>query len=349
MTAGPREPVVLTVASDTAGRLDRYLAQALELSRTAAARLIAERCVFVAGQPARPSFVPPRGTAITVVFPAQAPRRMVAAAEIPVTVVHEDDDLIVVDKPAGLVVHPAPGHWDDTLVNALAARGLRLGGGDEDRPGIVHRLDKDTSGLLVVAKTERAHRTLGAALAARRVKRKYAALAWGHVKEDERGERRGERRVEAALARHPKDRKRMAVAQEGGRHAATVFETIARGRTADLLRCTLETGRTHQIRVHLSSIGHPVVGDATYGGDRTGRSDATRPEADALLKATPRHALHAAWLELPHPATGKALDLRSEWPADLRPALALAMADASLLEESKPLRYLGFFDSGPAT
>ncbi|OGU00335.1 MAG: hypothetical protein A2085_06515 [Gemmatimonadetes bacterium GWC2_71_10] len=340
MTAGPREPVVLTVVIDTAGRLDRYLAEALELSRTAAARLIAERCVFVSGAPARPSFVPPRGTEITVVFPEKAPRRLVAAADIPVTVVHEDDDLIVVDKPAGLVVHPAPGHWDDTLVNALAARGLALGGGAEDRPGIVHRLDKDTSGLLVVAKSERAHRTLGAALAARQVKRRYAALAWGHV---------GERRVAAALARHPKDRKRMAVTHEGGRHAATAFETIARGRTADLVRCTLETGRTHQIRVHLSSIGHPVVGDTTYGGSQTGRSDATRPEADALLRATPRQALHAAWLELPHPATGKTLDLRSEWPADLRPALALAVGDASLLEESKPLRYLGFFDSGPAT
>jgi 23S rRNA pseudouridine1911/1915/1917 synthase len=233
------------------------------------------------------------------------------------------------------VVHPAPGHWDDTLVNALAAHGVALGGGAEGRPGIVHRLDKDTSGLLVVAKTGRAHERLGHALAQRRIQRQYAVLAWGHVGT--------ERRIEASLGRHSADRKRMVIRADG-RHAVTTVRTVARGRAADLLRATLETGRTHQIRVHLQSVGHPVVGDPVYGGTEARRSDATRASADALLTVTTRQALHAAWLRLPHPVTGAWLDVRSEWPDDLRPALAEAIEAPNLLAEAKPLQYLGFFD-----
>ncbi len=344
-------PVTIRVTAP-AGRLDRFLAEQLQLSRTAAARLIAEGCVSIGGaRVVHASLVPADGAEILVTFPERAPRPLTPAAGIPVTVVHEDEELLVVDKPAGLVVHPAPGHWDDTLVNALAARGLELGGGEEDRPGIVHRLDKDTSGLLVVAKTERAHRILAKAIADRRVKRRYAALVWGHL-EDKQADRRSGgradgkgRRVEAALARNPRDRKRMRIDPEG-RHAATLFETVVRGGPADLVRCSLETGRTHQIRVHLQSIGHSVIGDATYGGEQARRGDVTRTAAQAVLKATPRQALHAAWLTFPHPATGKELDLRSEWPADLRQALALSVPDPVLLDESKPLQYLGFFASG---
>ena len=327
-----------SVAVAGAERLDRFLADQLHVSRTVAARLIAERCVTIKDVPARASLVPERGIEVRIVFP-EAPVRQVKPADIPLTIVYEDDELAVIDKPAGLVVHPAPGHWDDTLVNALAARGLRLGGGDEARPGIVHRLDKDTSGLLVVAKTARAHEKLGHALAARKVSRRYAALTWGHIGPDER-------RIDAPLARHVNDRKRVVVSKDRGRAAVTRVQTVARGGPADLVRCTLETGRTHQIRVHLQSVGHPVVGDAQYGGVEVNRSDATRMEAEALSKMTPRQALHAAWLQLPHPASGELLDIRSEWPADLLPALARALAEPKLLAETKPLQYLGFFDSG---
>ena len=327
----------LCVAVSGAERLDRFLADQLQLSRTVAARLIAERCVTIKSEPARPSLEPEKGTEILVVIPGTPPRQVVPA-DIPLVIVYEDEHLAVVDKPAGLVVHPAPGHWEDTLVNALAARGLNLAGGDEGRPGIVHRLDKDTSGLLVVAKTAKAHEKLGHALAARKIGRRYAAIAWGHI-----GPRT--RRIDAALSRNPNDRKRMVVHRDG-RAAVTEVVTVARGGPADLVRCTLQTGRTHQIRVHLQSIGHPVVGDPVYGGTEVKRSDSTRQAAEALAKLTPRQALHAAWLKLPHPANGKELELRSEWPAELRPALAKTLGDAALLAETKPLQYLGFFDSG---
>ena len=328
---------------DGADRLDRFLADQLGVSRTAAARLIAERCVVVGGDDhPRPSLVPPHGTEISVTFPAEAAPRRLVPRDIPLVIAYEDEDLAVIDKPAGLVVHPAPGHWDDTLMNALAARGLKLEGGPAERAGIVHRLDKDTSGLLVVARSARAHDRLGKDMAARRIERRYAALSWGHVGAEER-------RIEASLARHPNDRKRMHVPKTGGRHAVTRVVSVARGIAADLVRCTLETGRTHQIRVHLQMAGHPVVGDPVYGGLESRRGDRSRAAAEALAEVTPRQALHAAWLKLVHPVSGKALDIRSEWPADLLPALASAIGDARLLAETKPLQYLGFFASdGPS-
>ena len=326
-----------SVAVSDAERLDRFLSEQLQVSRTVAARLIGEGFVRIAGKLARASVLPERGMEIEVVVPGEAPRQL-KAEDIPITIVYEDEQLAVVDKPAGMVVHPAPGHWDGTLVNALAAKGLNLSGGPEGRPGIVHRLDKDTSGLIVVAKTPKAHEKLGKAITTRRMRRRYAALSWGHLGAEER-------KIDAPLARHAEDRKRMTLNREG-KPAVTRVVTVARGGVADLVRCTLETGRTHQIRVHLQSIGHSVVGDAVYGGGNENRADATWKAARALAEATPRQALHAAWLTLPHPATGKPLDLRSEWPEDLRAALSLSLDAPELLAETKPLQYLGFFASG---
>ena len=176
--------VEFTVASAQTERLDRFLADQMAISRTQAARLVADKRVAVDGKIARASRLLSRGEVVRVRVPAHEPPRTLQPAAIPLTLVFEDEHLAIIDKPAGLVVHPAPGHWDDTLVNALVARGTTLSGGAAGRPGIVHRLDRDTSGLMIVAKTDLAHRSLGAAIAARRVRRTYAALAWGHLDAD---------------------------------------------------------------------------------------------------------------------------------------------------------------------
>jgi 23S rRNA pseudouridine1911/1915/1917 synthase len=297
---------------------------------------VADRAVDVDGRPARASRLLSRGERVTVRFPDQQPPRTLRPAAIPLTVVYEDEHLAVIDKPAGLVVHPAPGHWDDTLVNALVARGTTLSGGAEGRPGIVHRLDRDTSGLMVVAKTDLAHRRLGAAIAARRVRRTYAALAWGHFDASPTV-------LDAPMARHPQDRKRMAVTTDG-RPARTDAYVVARFEVADLLRLELHTGRTHQIRLHLEHAGHPIVGDPVYRGGGSRRvSGAARRQAKRLEAVTPRQALHAAALAFRHPATGEALEFRSEWPSDLRDTI-LAVGGEELVARPDPLGYLLFFD-----
>jgi 23S rRNA pseudouridine1911/1915/1917 synthase len=321
--------------------VDRFLADQLSLSRTQAGRLIADKRVTVRGKPLRASALLDRGDEVTVDFPPDDPPRTYAPAHAELRFVYEDEDLAVLDKPAGLVVHPGPGHWNDTLVNVLAGRGTELSSGGasgEGRPGIVHRLDRDTSGLLVVAKSDLAHRRLAGAIERRQVKRVYAALVWGHL-------RKNSVDIEAPIARNPKDRKRMTVA-DGGRHATTHAAVVARFAHADLLRVQLGTGRTHQIRVHLAHIGHPVVGDREYalGGSRRVTAS-SRNEAERLEALAPRQLLHAAALSFAHPVTGEPLALTSEWPDDLRPALAEAAADAKLLAERNPLQYLGFFAS----
>jgi 23S rRNA pseudouridine1911/1915/1917 synthase len=216
---------------------------------------------------------------------------------IPLEVVYEDQDLLVVVKPAGMVVHPSAGHGSGTLVHALLGRGGAWStAAGEGRPGIVHRLDRGTSGLMLVARNDRAHRALAAQLANRALSRAYLAIVRGTVK-DAAGE------LEGAIARHPRDRKRMAVV-EGGRYARTRYEVVERLRGHTLVRCDLYTGRTHQIRVHLAAFGHPVAGDAQYGG--AARGEPGRP------------MLHAYRLRLRHPSTGELLEFESEPPADFK-------------------------------
>jgi 23S rRNA pseudouridine1911/1915/1917 synthase len=314
------------VAPADAARLDVLVAQQLDLSRTQAATLIATGNVLVDGRREKASYRAEPGEEITVTIP-EPPARTVAAEKIDLDIRYEDEHVLVVDKPAGMVVHPAPGNWTGTLVNALKGRGEPLSDmGDPDREGIVHRLDKETSGLLLIAKTDRAHRALGAAMAQRRISRRYAAMCWGHLDRDQVT-------VDKPVARDPRDRKRMAVVP-GGREAKTAFVRVARFDAGDLLRCHLYTGRTHQIRVHLSSIGHPVIGDDTYGGGGGRRLVALPPK---------RHFLHAAWLRFNHPVSSAEVELRSALPADLRTAL-VRVADGVLPPDTPdPLEALGFY------
>ena len=309
-----------------APRLDVLVAQQLDLSRNQAATLIANGHVLVGGRRERASYRAEPGESIAVEVPAPAARE-VLGEQIPLLVRYEDDDLVVIDKPAGMVVHPAPGNWTGTLVNALKGRGEPLSsGGDPSREGIVHRLDKETSGLLLVAKTDRAHRVLGAAIAARRVSRRYAVMCWGHLDEDQVT-------VDKPVGRDPRNRQRMTVIASG-KSAKTAFVRIARLDAGDLLRAHLFTGRTHQIRVHLTSIGHPVIGDDTYGGGGGRKLVALPPK---------RHFLHAAWLIFAHPVSGERIELRSPLPEDLRTAVIRAADGAIPPETADPLETLGFY------
>ena len=323
----PAKHVLDVTAADEAGaRLDTFIAKRIDISRTQAATLIANGHVLVGGKRERSSYRPIEGDRIAVEVPPP-PGREVLGEDIPLDVVFEDDDLLVVNKAAGMVVHPAPGNWTGTLVNALKGRGGDLAeAGGEDREGIVHRLDKDTSGLLLVAKSDRAHRVLGAALQERRIIRRYAALCWGHLDGDRLT-------VEKPVARDPRDRTRMAIVNTG-RPARTDFVRLARFDSVDLLRAHLHSGRTHQIRVHLASVGHPVIGDDTYGGGGGRKLVALPPR---------RHFLHAAWLRFTHPVNGAAIELKSPLPADLTLSLKTVDGSATLPEDSDLLEYFGFY------
>jgi 23S rRNA pseudouridine1911/1915/1917 synthase len=315
---------------DDAPRLDLLVAERLDISRNQAATLIANGRVLVEGHRERASYRARSGERIDVDVPPPDARPIIGEA-IPLSVAFEDADVLVVDKPAGMVVHPAPGNWTGTLVNALKGRGTTLSGGaDESREGIVHRLDKETSGLLLVAKSDRAHRVLGAALQARHIVRRYAVLTWGHLTEDRIT-------IEKPIARDPRDRKRMAVVTTG-RPARTDLTRLARFDSVDLLRAHLHSGRTHQIRVHVASIGHPVVGDDTYGGGG-GRK---------LVGLPPRrHFLHAAWLIFRHPVSGETVDLRSPLPEELRGALAAVAGSSLSAADPDPLDSFGFYRVDP--
>ncbi len=297
------DPIAIVAPDDAAGlRADRFLADAIgTLSRTRVKGLIE------AGHATRDG--------IRIDQPAE-PIRPGALYEL-----YEDRDLLVLDKPAGLVVHPAPGNEDGTLVNALLAHcGDSLPGiGGERRPGIVHRLDRDTTGVMVVAKTEQALATLSAAFAARDLDRAYLALAWG-VPNPAAGE------VDKPIGRDPRDRKRMAVVARGGKQALTRYRIERVAHTAvSLLEARLATGRTHQIRVHLAAIGHPVVGDPVYLRRIPAVSRSVPDPARALLLDFPRQALHATLLGFRHPRTGQSLEFRTAPPADFQ-ALVAALA-----------------------
>ncbi|HQT75017.1 MAG TPA: RluA family pseudouridine synthase [Acidiphilium sp.] len=312
------EPFHATDA-DRGERLDRFLAARLgDMSRSRLKALIEAGAVTCDGATLTiPSAAVRPGAAYALALPPTAPATPEGQA-IDLAILHEDDDLIVIDKPAGLVVHPAPGNPDGTLVNALIAHcGDSLAGiGGERRPGIVHRLDKDTSGLMVAAKTELAHHALSAAFAAREIEREYLALCWGAPQPAE-----GE--IEGAIGRDPRDRKRMAIVTRGGKPALTRYRTLQRfGLGATLLACRLATGRTHQIRVHLASRGHPLVGDPVYLRRRPAAASHIRqPQRDSLLDF-PRQALHAAILGFTHPRSGAALRFETAPPADLATLLS---------------------------
>lgn len=326
------ETFTATAGPDAAGqRADRFLADAIgSLSRSRVKALIAEGRATSDGAPLRSASEPVRAGVRYALGVPPAVSALPLPENIPLTVLHEDADLIVLDKPAGLVVHPAPGNQEGTLVNALLAHaGDDLPGiGGEKRPGIVHRLDKDTSGVMVVAKTERAHRALSLAFAERDLDREYLALVWG-LPQPPAGE------IEAPLGRHPADRKRMAVltgtdAERRGKAALTRYRTErAWGGTAcALLRCRLQTGRTHQIRVHLAHIGHPLVGDPVYLRRVPGAARLLpQPVRDGLLDF-PRQALHAATLGFRHPVSGESLHFSAQLPPDFARLLILLDSDA---------------------
>ncbi|GBQ14163.1 RluA family pseudouridine synthase [Swaminathania salitolerans] len=300
-------------------RLDRFLAESIgTLSRSRVKSLIEAGNVTCDGAIIRePSETTKAGRRVALVVPPAAPARP-QAEDHPLPILYEDRDLIVLDKPAGLVVHPAPGNETGTLVNALLGHcGDDLEGiGGEKRPGIVHRLDKDTSGLMVVAKTPLAHETLSNAFAARDIDRAYLALAWGLLP--------ARVSYDGAIGRDKRDRKRMTVVPSGGKHALTHVETLeALDASVSLIRCKLATGRTHQIRVHLSQAGHPLLGDPVYLRRVPAAARGLPSDARAAALDFPRQALHAARLGFAHPRTGETLSFTTEPPDDFRTLLEI--------------------------
>lgn len=316
------ETVRVRIEDDADERLDALLGARTRLSRSKVASLIGEKRVTVNGAPTVKSYRPKAGDEILVEIPPPPPVDLVAQ-DIPVPVVHEDEHLLVVDKPHGMVVHPAPGHPDGTLVNALLGRYGELSPiGLPRRPGIVHRLDRDTSGLLIVARREEAHRALASALSRRRVGRGYLAAVWGGFEPEEAT-------IDRPIGRHPKDRKRMAVVEDG-RPAVTHVRRLERWPATDLLAIRLETGRTHQIRVHLADTGHPVVEDPVYGpGWERGMTGAGGQWALRFARRTGRLFLHAARLSFVHPATRERMTFTSELPEPLSGALEWARESVS--------------------
>jgi 23S rRNA pseudouridine1911/1915/1917 synthase len=305
-----RTEVFTVEQSRPSERLDSYLRGRFPaVSRGAIQRLIVEGHIRVNGHAAKPSHAPQAGEQIEVRWP-EARAAEAQPEEIPLDVLFEDDAVLVLNKPAGLVVHPAAGHPEHTLVNALLhhCAGQLSGIGGVARPGIVHRLDKETSGCLVVAKNDESHLALSAQFADRKVEKVYHAIIIGEIQRD-----RGE--IRAAIARHPSHRKRMAASEDRGREARTTYQVLERLRGATLVEAGLHTGRTHQIRVHFQFLGFPVLGDATYGQRQNRRFE------ELAGFAAPRVMLHAHRLAFVHPRTGKRLGFEAPRPADFEEVL----------------------------
>jgi 23S rRNA pseudouridine1911/1915/1917 synthase len=320
-TAGDKRETrhrVTAAAADRGLRLDRLLAAALPtLSRTRLKALIEQGHVTTAGATITdPSRRVKPGESFVVAEPPPVPAAP-RPQEIALAIVYEDDELIVIDKPAGLVVHPAAGNRENTLVNALLAHcGASLSGiGGVMRPGIVHRLDKDTSGLIVVAKTNEAHAALSRQIQDRTMTRAYGAVVWGTP-------RPAQGEITGNIGRNPRNRKKMAVVKRGGKPAATRYQVLKRlGTAASLVECRLQSGRTHQIRVHMASIGHAVIGDPVYGGRpraHKGQTAGDRTQALAAAKRLGRQALHAQLIGFDHPRSGKRLEFSSDFPNDIK-------------------------------
>ncbi len=291
-------------------RLDVFVSRAMgELTRSAVRRLIETGFVTVDGKSGKPSLKLKGGERISVRVPPPVPAAPVAE-QIPLEILFEDSDIVVVNKAAGMVVHPGAGNRGGTLVNALLGHCRDLSGiGGEIRPGIVHRIDKDTTGILVVAKNDNAHLSLSRQFKQHSVKRVYTALVYGSPREDKGV-------IDAAIGRHPTDRKKMSGATRRGRHAVTNWWVAGRYRGITLMTVTLETGRTHQIRVHLSEAGYPLLGDPVYGG--SGRLANLRdPVLRKMIKELGRQALHAGTLGIIHPATGEYLEFNADLPEDM--------------------------------
>ena len=302
-------------------RLDLFLTKREpSLSRARIQKVIDEGCVWVNERPVPASRKLKPGDKVRIALPEAKPCGVLAEA-IPLTIFYEDESLLVIDKPAGLVVHPAPGHAGGTLVNALLHHCRDLSGiGGVLRPGIVHRLDKETSGLLIVAKSDAAHQGLAGQFKRREVKKTYQALVYGDPKAEDG-------RIEAAVGRHPTDRKRMSTQSRRGRSAVSLWRVRERYGCAALLEVDIETGRTHQIRVHMAELGYPVIGDQVYGGTGRMRTIAD-PAIRARVKQMERQALHAWRLSFTHPLTGEVLLFTSPLPADMADLCTFLRGDA---------------------
>lgn len=311
----------LTVLADEDGmRLDRFCAARIEsLSRNQVQKLNGAGCILVDGVDRPDHYAVSEGERVAVTIPTADTPGAPQPQAIPIRVVYEDDHILVVNKPADLVVHPAHGNLHGTLVNALLGRGVVLSAlGGNDRPGIVHRLDKDTTGLMVVAKSDEAYRVLAERIKEHRLEKTYHAIVWGNL-----GVR--SKTIEAAIARHPVNRQKMAVVARGGRRAVTEAFVVDSFELFDYIRVVTQTGRTHQIRVHLTHISHPILGDTVYRGGRKAMPSRARlrEHLTSLLGAMQRQALHASGLAFAHPITDARLEFRIPLPDDMRIALEM--------------------------